>query len=118
MLGCGVISWRPPLGNEGQQLGYVVRFFDGETFETTTGYKITQRYFEDIGRQWAVAENLPTDGRTVYADVSYTHTFASACTAYYTVQCYHSVELYNRFEQWNTADRNSPFSTKIIVAGI
>ena len=72
VLGCGVISWRPPPGNEGDRLGYVVRFFDGDTFESTTGYKRTQRYFDDVGRQWAVAENLPTDGKKVYADVSRT----------------------------------------------
>ena len=26
VLGCGIISWKPPPGNE---LGYVVRFFEG-----------------------------------------------------------------------------------------
>ena len=69
VLGCGVISWRPPPGNEGEELGYAVRFFDGDTYEIS-GYRTIQRFFGDIGRQWAVAENLPTDGRKVYADVS------------------------------------------------
>ena len=67
MLGCGVISWKPPRGNEGDQLGYVVRFSDDNS---NGGYRSLQRYFEDIGRQWAVADNLPIDGRTVYAEVS------------------------------------------------
>ena len=70
VLGCGVISWRPPPGNEGEELGYVVRFFDGDTYDSSaSGYRSLQRYFDDIGRQWARAENLPTDGRTIYADV-------------------------------------------------
>ena len=71
MLGCGSISWSPPRGNEGEPLGYVVRFFDGATYETSfSGYRTIQRMFDVIGKQWATAENLPTDGRTVYTDVS------------------------------------------------
>ena len=70
-LGCGLISWKPPPGNEGLALGYIVRFFDGASFDvSTSGYRSAQRYFDDIGRHWARAENMPTDGRTVYADVS------------------------------------------------
>ena len=70
VLGCGILSWKPPRGNEGEPLGYVVRFYDEESANTiTSGYRSVQRYFEEIGRQWAVAENLPTDGRIVYADV-------------------------------------------------
>ena len=68
VLGCGIISWKPPRSNEGDQLGYIVRFSDDNS---NGGYRSLQRYFEDIGRQWAVADNLPTDGRTVYAEVSY-----------------------------------------------
>ena len=71
VLGCGVISWEPPPGNEGLALGYIVRFFDGASYEASaSGYRSAQRYFDDIGRHWARAENMPTDGRTVYADVS------------------------------------------------
>ena len=73
VLGCGIISWKPPRGNEDcGGLGYVVRFFDGESYLSTpsSGYRSLQRYFDEIGRQWAVGEDLPTDGRTVYADVS------------------------------------------------
>ena len=33
-LGCGLISWKPPPGNEGLKLSYVVRFFDGSTYDT------------------------------------------------------------------------------------
>ena len=70
-LGCGMISWKPPPGNEGLALGYIVRFFDGATYDASgSGYRSAQRYFDDIGRQWARAENMPTDGRTIYADVS------------------------------------------------
>ena len=72
MLGCGIIAWKPPQGNELEELGYVVRFFEGSTFATTTtGYRIVQQYIDtdDIGQRWAVAEDLPY-GTTVYADVS------------------------------------------------
>ena len=68
VLGCGIISWKPPRGNEGDRLGYIVRFSDDNS---NGGYRSLQRYFEDIGRQWAVADNLPTDRRIVYAEVSY-----------------------------------------------
>ena len=70
VLGCGVISWKPPPGNEGLKLSYVVRFFDGSTYDTTSssGYRRIQRNIE-IGRQWTRVNDIP-DGRTVYADVS------------------------------------------------
>ena len=71
VLGCGIISWRPPPGNELEELGYVVRFFVGSTYATTTGYRRNQQYVgtDDIGTQSAVAEDLPYD-TTVYAEVS------------------------------------------------
>ena len=71
VLGCGIISWRPPPGNELEELGYVVRFFVGSTFATTTGYRRNQQYVgtDDIGTQSAIAEDLPY-GTTVYAEVS------------------------------------------------
>ena len=71
VLGCGIISWRPPPGNELEDLGYVVRFFVGSTYATTTGYRSNQQYVgtDDIGTQSAVAEDLPY-GTTVYAEVS------------------------------------------------
>ena len=72
VLGCGIIiSWRPPPGNELEELGYIVRFFVGSTFATTTGYRRNQQYvgIDDIGTQSAVAEDLPYD-TTVYAEVS------------------------------------------------
>ena len=69
VLGCGVISWKPPRDSGGELPGYIVRFFDGVTYENSGGYKEIQRSFvDDPGRQWAIAENLPS-GRTVYADV-------------------------------------------------
>ena len=71
VLGCGIISWRPPPGNELEELGYIVRFFEGSTYAaTTTGYRRIQSYYSDnIGRQWAIAEDLPYN-TTVYAEVS------------------------------------------------
>ena len=71
VLGCGIISWKPPPGNELEELGYVVRFFVGSTYATTTGYRRNQQYVgtDDIGTQSAVAEDLPY-GTTVYAEVS------------------------------------------------
>ena len=71
VLGCGVIAWKPPQGNECEKLTYIVRFFDGATYPTSVGgYRTRQRYIDQTGRQWAIAENFPTDGRTVRADVS------------------------------------------------
>ncbi|CAI8023887.1 hypothetical protein GBAR_LOCUS13935, partial [Geodia barretti] len=68
VLGCGLISWKPPPGNEGLKLSYIVRFFDGGTYETSaSGYRRIQRNIE-IGRQWTRVNNIP-DGRTVYADI-------------------------------------------------
>ena len=71
VLGCGIISWKPPPGNELEELGYVVRLFVGSTYATTTGYRRNQQYVgtDDIGTQSAVAEDLPY-GITVYAEVS------------------------------------------------
>ena len=74
VLGCGIISWKPPPGNELEELNYVVKFFDGPTYGTTdptTGYRSLQQYFgtDNIGKQSAVAIDLPY-GTTVYADVS------------------------------------------------
>ena len=71
VLGCGIISWKPPPGNELEDLGYVVRFFVGSTYAATTGYRSNQQYVgtDDIGTQSAVAEDLPY-GTTVYAEVS------------------------------------------------
>ena len=79
VLGCGVISWKPPRGNEGDRLGYVVRFSDDKS---NGRYRSLQRYFEDIGRQWAIADNLPTDGRTVYAEVSIVCKFSALNQSY------------------------------------
>ena len=74
VLGCGIISWRPPPGNELEELGYIVRFFEGSTYAaTTTGYRRNQQYVgtDDIGTQSAVAEDLPYGtSTTVYAEVS------------------------------------------------
>ena len=69
VFGCGVVSWEPPANTGGEMPGYVIRFFDGDTYETST-YREIQRYFDDPGRQWAVAANLPST-RPIYADVCY-----------------------------------------------
>ena len=69
VLGCGIISWKPPPGNELEELGYVVRFFEGRTYAATTGYKKRQSYIGDIRKQSAFAEDLPY-GTTVYGQVS------------------------------------------------
>ena len=76
-LGCGIISWKPPPGDEGLALNYVIRFFDGSSYsDSASSYRTIQRHPEDIGRHWARAENIPTDGRIVYADVSTKHLFS------------------------------------------
>jgi len=67
VLGCGVVSWKPPANTGGERPGYAIRFFDGDTYETST-YREVQRYFDDPGRQWAVAASLPST-RPIYADV-------------------------------------------------
>ena len=48
--------------NRGVEIGFVVRFVDGETFRQSS-YTERHNFYNDIGRQWATAENLPTDGR-------------------------------------------------------
>ena len=70
VLGCGAISWKPPRDSGGELPGYIVRFFDGATYETSRieDREIQRSFADDPGRQWAIAENLPS-GRTVYADV-------------------------------------------------
>ena len=86
-LGCGLISWEPPPGNEGLALGYIVRFFDGATYDVSaSGYRSAQRYFDDIGRYWARAENMPTDGRTVYVDVSTNNPLCILFTRAFTIR--------------------------------
>ena len=107
VLGCGILSWKPPRGSEGEELGYVVRYFDGETYDSTSGgsYKRIHCYFEGIGRQWDIAEELPTDGRTVYADVS----------IFLFLQRKYSFHL--QIQAQNSAGRVSPYSERIVVAG-
>ena len=70
VLGCGAISWKPPQDTGGELPGYIVRFFDGATYETSRSEdrEIQRSFVDDPGRQWAISENLPS-GRTVYADV-------------------------------------------------
>ena len=69
VLGCGLVSWKPPADIGGEMPGYAIRFFDGETYGTSQ-YTEIQRYFDDPNRRWAVAANLPS-GRTVYVDVCF-----------------------------------------------
>jgi len=69
VLGCGIVSWKPPANIGGEMPGYVIRFFDGDTYETSS-YTNIQRYFDDPERRWAEAANLPST-RPIYADVCY-----------------------------------------------
>ena len=70
VLGCGVIAWKPPQGNECEELTYTVRFFDGLSyFASAGGYRNIQQ-ITNTDQTWAIAEDFPTDGRTVRADVS------------------------------------------------
>ena len=52
-LGCGLISWEPPPGNEGLALNYIVRFFDGASLipvlEAIEVHNGTLMILEDIG---------------------------------------------------------------------
>ena len=57
VLGCGIIAWKPPQGNECEELTYTVRFFDGSSYSTSAGgYKTTNN-----DQTWAIAEDFPTD---------------------------------------------------------
>ena len=67
VLGCGIVAWKPPANTGGEMPGYVIRFFDGDTYETSS-YREIQRYFDDSERRWANAESLPSR-RPIYADV-------------------------------------------------
>ena len=71
VLGCGIVCWKPPADTGGEMPGYAIRFFDGQTYETSQ-YKYVVRYFDDPNRRWAVAANLPS-GRTFYVDVCFQH---------------------------------------------
>ena len=71
VLGCGIVGWKPPADTGGEMQGYAIRFFDGETYETSQDREIL-RYFDDPNRRWAVAANLPS-GRTFYVDVCFQH---------------------------------------------
>ena len=67
VLGCGVLAWKPPSNRGNGQPGYVVRFFDGNTYETSN-YREILRFFEDPDRRWARPESMPST-RPIYADV-------------------------------------------------
>jgi len=58
--------------------GYAIRFFDGDTYETST-YREIQRYFDDPGRRWAVAKNLPDNITPIYVDVCLYMRFVLNC---------------------------------------
>ena len=75
VLGCGIVSWKPPANTGGEMPGYAVRFFDGDTYETSS-YREIQHYFDDPERRWAVAANLST-ARPIYVDVCF---LLSICT--------------------------------------
>ena len=69
VLGCGIVSWKPPADTGREMPGYAIRFFDGQTYESSQ-YKEIQRHFDDPNRRWAIVANLPS-GRTVYVDVCF-----------------------------------------------
>ena len=69
VLGCGIVSWKPPANIGGEMPGYAIRFFDGVTYPTSQ-YKEIHRHFDDPNRRWAVAKHLPSS-RTVYVDVNF-----------------------------------------------
>ena len=69
VIGCGIVSWKPPADTGGEMPGYAIRFFDSQTYETSR-YKEIHRHFDDPNRRWAVAANLPSGG-TVYVDVCF-----------------------------------------------
>ena len=71
VLGCGIVSWKPPANAGGEMPGYAIRFFDGSTYPTSQ-YKEIHRHFHDPNRRWAVAKNLPRS-RTVYVDVNFSN---------------------------------------------
>ena len=68
VLGCGIVGWKPPANTGGEMPGYAIRFFDGQSYETSQ-YQEIQLYFDDPNRRWAVATNLPKS-INVYVDVS------------------------------------------------
>ena len=70
-LGCGTVIWNPPSNTGGEITQYVVRFFNRNTYETSS-YREIQRGI-DPERNWAKAQRLPST-RPIYCDVRTTIT--------------------------------------------
>ena len=63
---CGLAVWSPPSNSEGLVKRHAVRFFTGETMDTTPlRERELQRHFDNPDTRFAVATNLPVDCSTV-----------------------------------------------------
>ena len=72
---CGVVVWSPPSKSEGLVKRHAVRFFTGETMETTAASeRELQRYFDNPDTRFAVATHLPSDCSTALYVQVYTIT--------------------------------------------
>ena len=71
MMSCGAIGWMPPPETGGMVDRYSVRFFTGDSMETTPfSERELQRLFNNSEGRFTKADNLPSDCSTVlYAQV-------------------------------------------------
>ena len=75
VLGCCAIVWKPPADMGGERPGYIVRFYDGETFQSSS-IKEKVSFADDPEMNFAeYSGNCPTNG-PFYADVCETCTLA------------------------------------------
>ena len=71
VMSCGAVGWMPPPETGGLIQHYVVRFFTGETMQSTVeSERDLQRFMDNSERHFAMATNLPSNcSRVVYAQV-------------------------------------------------
>ena len=66
VMSCGAVGWMPPPETGGMVDRYAVRFFTGDSMDTTPfGERELQRLFNDSERCFTKAANLPSDCSTV-----------------------------------------------------
>ena len=74
VLCCGGMGWVPPSDTGGLVDRYAVRFFTGDSMETTTpSERELQRIFDNPEKRFTKANNLPSDCSTVLRAQVYYH---------------------------------------------
>ena len=73
VLCCGGVGWMPPLDTGGLVDRYAIRFFTGNTQDSTPfGERELQRILDNPEKRFTKATNLPSDcSRVLHAQVYY-----------------------------------------------